>query len=101
MIVYVDACALVAILADEAEAARISDALVGATKRFTSPVAVLEAVLALSRPDKFNLPVAEVESLVTEFLEVRGIELLDLPPTKQATRLALAAAHLYGRAGGG
>ncbi|WP_370462187.1 type II toxin-antitoxin system VapC family toxin [Phyllobacterium sp. SYP-B3895] len=98
---YVDACALVAILADEAEAARISDALVGATKRFTSPVAVLEAVLALSRPDKFNLPVAEVESLVTEFLEVRGIELLDLPPTKQATRLALAAAHLYGRAGGG
>lgn len=87
---YVDACALVAILADEAEAARISDALVGATKRFTSPVAVLEAVLALSRPDKFNLPVSGVESLVTEFLEVRGIELVDLPqPNKPRVSLSL------------
>jgi ribonuclease VapC len=95
---FVDACAIVALLADEREAQRVSDALSKAKHCFTSPIAVLEVVLALSRPDKFNRPVADVEPLVIAFLESRNIAIKDLPPAPITTRLALHAAHTY-RAG--
>ena len=92
---FVDACAIIAVLSDEPEAERVSRALAGAKKRITSPVAVLEAVLGLARPDKFDLSVEAVEPLVLEFLDERGIEIRDLPPAKHATTLSLAAAHRY------
>ncbi|GBQ21412.1 PilT domain-containing protein [Gluconacetobacter sacchari DSM 12717] len=93
---FVDACAIIALLADEPEADRISAALAASRKRMTSPVAVLEAVLGLCRADKFNLPVAVIEPLVLEFLEDQDIELRDLPPAIEATRLALMAAERFG-----
>jgi ribonuclease VapC len=65
---------------------------------FTSPVAVLETAISLARPDKFDLPIDAVEPIVLEFLDERGIEVRDLPPAMEATRLALSAAHRY-RAG--
>ncbi|WP_116653851.1 type II toxin-antitoxin system VapC family toxin [Pelagibacterium sediminicola] len=92
---FVDACAIIAILSDEVEAERVSAALATATKRLTSPVAVLETVIALARPDKFNLPVNAVEPIVLEFLDERGIDIIDLPPAREATRLVLSAAHRY------
>ena len=95
---FVDACAIVAVLSDEPEAERVSEALAGATKRITSPIAVLEAVLALARPDKFGLGIEAIEPLVLEFLEARGIEIRDLPPAKRTLALSLSAAHRY-RAG--
>jgi ribonuclease VapC len=95
---FVDACAIVALLSDEPEADRVSEALLSAERRITSPVAVLEAVLGLARPDKFDLPVEAVEPLVLEFLDERGIEIRDMPPAMETTRLALSAAHRY-RAG--
>ncbi|EKF58210.1 hypothetical protein QWE_16448 [Agrobacterium albertimagni AOL15] len=70
---FVDACAIIALLSDEPEAQRVSDALASLTRPFTSPVAVLETVLGLARPDKLNLPVPAVQALVTEFLEAYGI----------------------------
>jgi ribonuclease VapC len=93
--VFIDACALVAVLADEVEADRVSNAIGTAKERFTSPVAVLETALALARPDKFGMTVEAVEQLIMEFLDARGIELRDLPPAKRTTALALAAAHRY------
>lgn len=92
---FVDACAIIAVLSDEPEAERVSRALAGAKKRITSPVAVLEAVLGLARPDKFNLSVEAVEPLVLEFLDERGVDIRDLPPAKRATALSLSAAHRY------
>lgn len=52
---FVDACAIIAVLSDEPEAGRVSDAIASGKNAFTSPVAVLEAVLGLARPDKFGL----------------------------------------------
>lgn len=46
---FIDACAPVAVLADEPEAERVSNTLMQANKRFTSSVAALETVLALAR----------------------------------------------------
>jgi ribonuclease VapC len=95
---FVDACAIIALLSEEAEAPRVSDAIAAARGPMTSPIAVLEAALGLARPDKFNLPVELAGKLVTEFLGERGIEIRDLPPAGETTRLALSAAHRY-RAG--
>ena len=44
---FVDACAIIAVLSDEPEAGRVSDAIASGKNAFTSPVAVLEAVLGL------------------------------------------------------
>ncbi|TCL92212.1 ribonuclease VapC [Rhizobium sp. PP-WC-2G-219] len=95
---YVDACAIIALLSDEPEAERVSTSLAGASKRITSPVAILESVLGLARPDKFGLSVEAVEPIVLEFLEARGIEIRDLPPAKRTVALSLSAAQRY-RAG--
>lgn len=92
---FVDACAIIAVMSDEPEAKRVSDAIASGRGAFTSPVAVLEAVLGLARPDKFALAVSDVEPIVVEFLEERGIEIRDLPPASEATSLALSAAHRY------
>jgi ribonuclease VapC len=92
---FVDACAIIALLSDEPEADRVSDALVSAGHRMTSAVAVLEAALGLARPDKLGLSVEAVEPLILEFLDERGIEIRDLPPATETTRLALSAAHRY------
>ena len=94
---FVDACAIIALLADEPEADRVSDALGLAEQRMTSPVAVLETALGLARPDKFGLPLEALEPLILEFLDARGIEIRDLPPAQETTRLALSAAHRYRR----
>jgi ribonuclease VapC len=45
---FVDACAIIAVLSDEREAERVSEALAAASQRLTSPVAVLEAVFGLA-----------------------------------------------------
>ncbi len=95
---FVDACAIIALLSDEPEAQRVSDAIASARQPFTSPVAVLETVLGLARPEKFNLAIPVVESLVMEFLEARGIEIRDLPPAAETVRLSLMAAIAIARA---
>jgi ribonuclease VapC len=92
---YVDACAIVALLADEPEAARISAALATAKSPITSPIAVLETALALSRPDKFNVSVERLEPIILEFLDDRGINLCDMPPAPEMTRLSMDAAHRF------
>lgn len=92
---FVDACAIIALLSDEPEAERVSDAIAGAKERMTSPVVVLEAALGLARPEKFGLSVEAVTQLVLEFLDARGIDIRDMPPAMDTTRLALFAAHRY------
>ena len=92
---FVDACAIIAVLSEEPDAGPVSDAIASGKNAFTSPAAVLEAVLGLARPDKFGLSVSEVEPIVVEFLDERGIEVRDLPPARETTRLALSAAHRY------
>ena len=94
---FVDASAIVALMSGEREAERVASALNGAKQAITSPVAMLEAVLALARADKFDSPVGQVEPLVMAFLNERGIELCDLPPAADLARYSAAAAVAYRR----
>lgn len=47
---FIDACAIIALLSDEQEAKRVSDAIAKARNPFISPVAMLEAALGLRDP---------------------------------------------------
>ncbi|MCP3731304.1 type II toxin-antitoxin system VapC family toxin [Sphingomonas sp. MG17] len=95
---YLDACAIIAILSDEKEAQRVSDAIEAASLAFTSSIAVLEAAIGLARPEKFGASVETTGAIILEFLDERGIELRDMPPAVETTKLALSAAHRF-RAG--
>lgn len=92
---FVDAAAIVAILAAEPEAERCSGAVASSTNCFTSAVAVWEAVMALARADKLALPIDVSEELVTRFLDERGIVLRDLPPARETMSLSLDAAQRF------
>jgi ribonuclease VapC len=94
---FIDAAAIVAILADEAEAGRCSAALAEAEHPLTSAIAVWEAAMAVARPEKLDVPVDVAERLVIRFLEDRGIAIRDLPPAAQAVSLSLEAAHRFRR----
>lgn len=94
---YVDACAIIALASGEPEAQRVSEALIAAKAPITSAVAVLEAALALARPDKFSQPISQVEPFLMDFLKERGIDLCDLPPARTASSLVLMAADKFGR----
>jgi ribonuclease VapC len=92
---FVDAAAIIAVLSEEDEAERCSDAIQAASERLTSPIAVWEAVLALARPDKFDLPVERAALLVNTFLEQRHIAVRDLPEATAALALSLEAAQRF------
>ena len=84
---FIDASAVVALLSGEPEDERISAVLADAEKPFTTALAVLEAALALSRPDKWNVPIAQVEPAMLEIIEQRGIGLVVIcPPMSEIFR---------------
>jgi ribonuclease VapC len=92
---FVDAAAIVAILAEEPEAERCSAALAAANDPITSPIAVWEAAVAAARPDKLALTLETAERLVMRFLEDRGVTISDLPPAAEAVSLSLEAARRF------
>lgn len=95
MRLFVDAAAIIAILSDEPESGRCAKALSEAAARFTSAIAVWEAAMALSRTDKFALPLATCQEIVVRFLEDRAIDIAELPPATTAVELSLDAAARY------
>jgi ribonuclease VapC len=92
---FVDAAAIVAILSQEPEAQRCGDAIVRAESPFTSAIAVWEAAMALSRPEKLGIPAETCLKIVSRFLEERDIALRDLPPEHDAANLSIEAASRF------
>ena len=92
---FVDAAAVVAIMASEAEGERCSAAIHVADVPFTSPIAFWEAATAIARPDKSSLRLAASLELVTQFLEQNGVEIRQLPPPEITTALSGEAAIKY------
>ncbi len=76
---YFDGTTLTALLADPQRAAEAAPAIAEAHRRFTSPLAVIEALAAL--PD----------AGVTDFIDAQGIELRDMPPAHRLIEYATAA----------
>lgn len=93
---FVDVSALVAMLTSEDDARLLASRLQASQKRLTSPLAALEAGVAIARAT--GLPIQESEAAVKRFLELMGIQILSLPV--QLVPLAAAALARYGRDAG-
>jgi ribonuclease VapC len=93
---FVDASALLAVLLQEAEEARILDMLQGASRAYTSPIALFETVSGLMSKKGLTRPIAK--GRVDSLLAVTGIE--TLPITPEIGHLALDAFDKYGKGRG-
>jgi ribonuclease VapC len=89
---FVDACAIVAILTREPEADALADVLEGAH----SPIAIFEGALGVCR--KRHASVEEAEEDIREFLGMVGIRTMSL--TEREAETALAAFSRYGKGRG-
>ena len=93
---FVDACAIVSIMAGEDTAPAYEAALARANVAFTSPMAAWEAIIILSRPDQLACRYSEAEAVVTEWLEARGIDLRESTSPRDLLAGAVAVAEKHG-----
>ena len=92
---FVDACAIVSMMAGEDTADAYEQALLSAASAFTSPLAAWEAIIILSRPDQLDCHYSDAEGAVVEWLEARGIDLRDVSP-REVLHHAVAVAEKHG-----
>jgi ribonuclease VapC len=90
---FVDASAIVAMLAREVDADALADLLETARHRVTSPIAIFEAIAGLRRIR--HVSVEEAQGEVMLFLETAGIEYVDI--TSHDLGAALSAFARYGK----
>lgn len=93
MTAFIDASALAAILLDEGDAAELYARMQGHSRCITSPLAVWEAVRAVSRAR--DVTVDEAESAVERLLQVAAIEVSSVDP--QLRHLAIEAHARFGK----
>ncbi len=93
---FVDASALVAILTGEPERDAFLAQLDRQSRRFTSPIAIYETVVALMRRRDFST--ATAEQRVNRFLTAAAITVIDI--TDEIGRAALDAFDRYGKGRG-
>lgn len=93
---YVDACAIVSLIAREASASAYATALAGSADPWTSPLAAWEATIVLSRPGQLDCPFRKAERVVVEWLEERDIALREPERPREILALAVAVAEKHG-----
>jgi ribonuclease VapC len=90
---FVDASALVAILGEESDGLTLTYRLDQAERRYTSPIAIYEATLALARVGR--LTTTTVTSLIDDFNARSGIETIAI--TDEIGGIAIDAFTRFGR----
>jgi ribonuclease VapC len=90
---FVDASALVAMIAPESDGVVLAERLQTAEHRYTSAVALYEATLALRRTG--NTTIGTVVVVVDTFMQRSGIETISITP--EIGRLAIEAFARFGR----
>jgi ribonuclease VapC len=91
--VFVDASAIIAILANEKEGPEILANLDGATASFTSPVAIYEASLGLARSQ--HISIEDAERVVTTLIKDKRTKVI--PIGGETCTLALEAFTRFGK----
>ncbi|MGE0668590.1 MAG: type II toxin-antitoxin system VapC family toxin [Sphingomonadales bacterium] len=90
---FVDASAMVAILAGETDANSLAARLGQAGQAITSPIAVYEAALGLARTRR--LPIETARQLIEALIDEAAIGMM--PITEDVGRLATTAFERYGK----
>ena len=93
---FVDACAIVSLIAGEDTAIAYEKVLATTSEAFTSPMAAWEAIIVLSRPDQLNCPYHMAEQVVVEWLAERNIALRDPASPARILSYAIAVAERHG-----
>ncbi len=93
---FVDACAIVSMMAGEDTAEAYETALLRADAPFTSPLAAWEAIIVLSRPDQLDCLYGEAEGAVVEWLDARGIDIRESGSPREVLHYAVAVAERHG-----
>src|SRR6478752_4156581 len=93
---FVDACAIVSMMAGEETADAYEAALIQAEAPFTSSLAAWEAIIVLSRPDQLNCKYSDAEGAVVEWLEARQIALQEPQSPREVLANAVAGAERHG-----
>lgn len=93
---FIDACAIVSIFADEDSAPAYEQALASAEAPFTSALAAWEAIIVLSGPDQLNCSYLDAHAVVTEWLDLRNIALRENASPLDTLRLAIEVAQKHG-----
>ena len=93
---FVDACAIVALLAGEATAPAYETALNAAQAPWTSPLAVWEAIIVIARPGQLDCTFGIAMKAVLSWLENRNIALRQVADANAVLRHAVAVAQLQG-----
>lgn len=90
---FVDASAIIAIIADEHDGAALAGRLELAERRYTSPIAVYETTLGIIRIRSASM--AAVRALIDDFIERLRIEII--PVTVDIGQAAIDAFERFGR----
>lgn len=93
---FVDACAIVSMMAGEDTADAYEAVLLDAASPFTSTLAAWEAIIVLSRPDQLNCAYSAAEAAVVEWLEARNIRLREPGSPRHVLSHAVAVAEKHG-----
>jgi ribonuclease VapC len=90
---FIDASAMIAIIAEEDDGQELAKRLDQAPQRYTSAIALYEATLGLARILKLSIP--DAESILAEFLQRTGAEII--PISDEIGRAAIRTFERYGR----
>jgi len=93
---FVDACAIVSIFAEEETAPAYEKALARADAPWTSALAAWEAIIVLSRPEQLGCSYRDAHAVVTEWLELRNIALRETTTPASVLKLAVEVAEDHG-----
>lgn len=93
---FVDACAIVSIMAREPTASDYESALLNAQDPFTSPLAAWEATIILTRPDKLATSLRLTGVAVIRWLDARNIDLRETGSPRDVLIHAVSVAEQHG-----
>jgi ribonuclease VapC len=92
---FVDACAIISMFAQEETAIAYEQALEAATSPWTSALAAWEVIIILSRPDQLNCRYSQAQDAVVEWLDARNIELRETTSAHDVLTNAIAVAEKH------
>lgn len=92
----IDACAIIAIMSEESDAAAYQDAIDSASMTFTTALSAWEAVLVLARPEQLNCTFSQAQRLVLRWLDANEIELREPGNPYDILTHAVAVAETHG-----
>ncbi len=90
---FLDASAIIAIIARESDAAALAGRLRQASEVHTSPIAIYEAVLGLARVG--NMSIQDAQIVLTRFLEELQAQIMSIGA--EVGRSAIAAFNRFGK----